>query len=75
METFTDLKQFRRIALSANKSRPDLTGLPHESVSEFLARGGKVTVCPAMFSELPTRRAMPTHPGTNRGQTLNDWRI
>lgn len=30
-----------------SKIKPNLSGLPHESLEEYLARGGQITKCPS----------------------------
>ncbi len=72
---FFDTAVYRKIAFSPNNIRPDLTGLPHESIDEFLARGGKITKCVSNCKEIASRWAMPTNPRTQIGQTIYDWRV
>ena len=74
MDNFAQAR-IRRIAFSLNHAKNDFRNLPHETVAEFLARGGKITKCPSNFMPITKRWAQPTNLMTNVGQTIYDWRV
>jgi hypothetical protein len=63
-----------KIVMGFNEYRPDFRSLPHESTSEYLARGGRIEVIPYRFKELPSRRVFPTHHHTDGVWPDHDWR-
>jgi hypothetical protein len=65
----------KQIAITQNKSRPNYSGIPKESLEEYLSRGGKITKLQSNYKEISKRWAMPTNPLSHFGYTIYDRRV
>lgn len=64
----------KQIALNINGQFPNFKGQPHESVQEYLARGGQVRVFPYRYKEPETRLVWPTQYHADGTWLNHNWR-